>query len=318
MKKTHSAFLRTLPSGVAATVLSALPVQGALLVYEGFTGYSGSTLAGKMPNANTVGLDTAVAYAGSAGDGPGNFSLVTGLTFSNLVTSGQAVSFNDTPANSVASARLALQSNYNGPLYSSYLVNLSGKGTGSNNGFEIRIANDDASGGARFRTFADTRTGTSNVPGVDYQGPNTDGIADSTGPVLTNGTTYLIVGSFTRAGQGLTSGSPGVGTMYAFTTSQFDYMMGQSDPTAYLESLTAENIGTGANQISAFARETVTSNTHSFSNGNRLQWVNVKDNGTVDEIRFGSDFLSVVPIPEPASAAFASFAVAALSFRRKR
>ena len=315
MKKNHLIISRSLPCGPLLSLLLASHAGAALLVYEGFTGYTG-TLNETAPNANTIGLNQGIAYAGSAGTGPGNFSVVGGLTFGSLPTSGGAVSFNGTPASSVSGAQLA--TSYSGTLYTSYLINLSGRDTTTSGaGFELRLANDDASAGARFRTFSDSRSGTSVVPGVDYQGTDLSGISNSSaGTQLGLGTTYLVVGSFTRVGSGLTVGAPGIGSMYVFTSSQFEHMMSQADPTAYFNSLDASDVGTNQDQIHAFATETVTSSTYNMSSGNRMQFVNVKDAGIIDEIRFADSFLSV--IPEPGSVLLAGIGAMALIGRRKR
>lgn len=303
---------------VGAACVSAPSARATLLIYEGFNGYSG-TLATATPNANTVGLDQSLAYGST---GTGDFAISSGLSFSNLQVGGGAVSFNNTPASSVAAARITATLGTGATLYTSYLVELtSTRGAASGDGFEVRVANDTSTGGVRFRTMADTRSGAStNVVGVDYNGGAT--------PVITNGqagstpvgtTVFLIVGSYTNTGLTLTGTTQGVGSTYAFSSDQFDHMMSQADPQAYLNGLTAANIGTGATQVYGFAQETIsTGGPFGIAPGNFLQFVNVKDNGKLDEIRMGDTFASVVPIPEPGSLALLAAAGGLLVTRRKR
>ena len=78
------------------------PLQAALLVYEGFDGYSaGSNFTGVMPNGNTIGLDTSVSYGGS---GAGTFTATaTGLTMPGLLSSGGSAT--STAASAVVAAK---------------------------------------------------------------------------------------------------------------------------------------------------------------------------------------------------------------------
>jgi len=305
-------------AGFVAVCVSAPSARATLLVYEGFNGYSG-TLATATPNGNTQGLDTSVAYGST---GTGDFAISSGLSFSNLQVGGGSVSFNNTPASSVAAARITATLAAGSTLYTSYLVELtSTRGTASGDGFEVRVANDTSTGGVRFRSMADTRNGASTtVVGVDYNGGATPVITNAEpGSTAVGTTVFLIVGSFTNTGTALSAGTPGVGSTYAFSSLQFDHMMGQADPQAYLNGLTAANIGTGATQVYGFARETITTGgPFGIAPGNFLQFVNVKDNGKLDEIRMGDTFASVVPIPESSSLALLAAAGGMLATRRRR
>jgi hypothetical protein len=215
---------------------------------------------------------------------------------------------------------------YTGTLYSSHLISFSSRSAASANGFEVRISDNTSTGGAtgnsRFRTLADTRSGTSEVPGVDYIAPSTGSLTygNSTGGALTLNTTFLIVGSFTNVGTQFTASNQGTAKIYAFTAGQYQFMMSQADPTVYFDSLNASSVGTANNQVFGFATEVGGENeaTYGLDSGDFMQFVTVNDVATIDEIRFGSDFLSVVPVPEPGMASLAMIAGVGSLLRRKR
>ncbi len=305
-------------SGVYALVLAIMPgnpSQAALLAYEGFT-YTGPNLNGISPNTDTVGLRTDIPFAGTgAGTETGHYTITDGLTFGSLATKGNAVAFGNQPGNSVGTAQLSF-SGVTGTLYGSYLVKFGSLGGVGANGFEVRIGSNDTTGSLRFRSFADSRNGTDNNPAVDY---NASVITTAAvGTPMVAGTTYLVVSTFTRVGQALSAASPGVGSVYVFTNAQFEHMMAQADPTAYFNSLNALSVGTGANQLFSFVTESVESGTFSIPANYKMQFVNVGDVGTVDELRFATDFLSVVPVPEPATAMLAAVAAGMVGLRRRR
>jgi len=298
---------------LACLCASTVPARSALLVYDGFT-YAGANLNGIAPNANTIGLRDDVNFSGTGAEtGTGHYTLTTGLTFGSLITSGRALAFGTTPANSVLSSQLSIGAQ-TGTLFYSYLINFSTIGTASGNGFEVRVGSADSTEGVRFRSFADSRNGTDNIAGADYNG---SGIATGTGAVMQTGTTYLVVSSFTRVGQAV-SPTPGVGTTYVFTNAQFEHMMSQADPTAYFNSLGALSVGNGITQVYAFAQEEHSSASVNLPANYKLHLVNVKDAGVVDEIRMGTDLLSVLPVPEPGTAVLGTVAAAVTLLRRRR
>lgn len=306
--------------------------HGALLIYEGFDGYSGPTLSGQSPNNNTVGLNVTVPLAGgdgASGSGPAQYAVTGGLSLGSggtqLRTAGGAVVTNADTGSAVWSARSTASSTAGDTIYLSYLVNFTSRGGASGDGLEVRVANNDSTGSARFRVFADSRNNSA-LPAVDYIIPTSgNNIANahvgSITPVV--GTTYLMLGIFTNTGNALDTTSPGIGTLYAFSSIQFDYMMSQTDPEAWLSGIAsdlASNIGSAAGQVSAYATETVTSGTAPvLSTTSRLQITNVKDVAVLDEIRLGTDFSSVVPIiPEPSSVLLVTVGALGLLSRRPR
>jgi hypothetical protein len=277
-------------AGLAAVLLllGSGGARGATLVYEGFNGYSDIT-ATTAPNANTIGLDQATPYAGNS---PENLSIATGLTLSNLEVSGGSASFS--AGTIVAGAQIDRASPYTGTLYSSYLVQLTSRGSANANGAEVRISNDDATGGNRFRSMADSRTNANTkVLAVSYDGSQADASTE-----ISLDTTYIIIGRFTNVGTALSAATPGVATSWALTAAQFDNFRTAADPEAFLD---AAPIGGGPTEVTARAADApVTTGTFSFADGNRMQFVEVGDAGLVDEIRYGTS-LADVTVPEPAA-----------------
>ncbi len=281
--------------------LSSLPLHAALLVYEGFNGYTGTNLAGQTPNGNTVGLDTSVGYYdGAASPRTAGFSLqTTGLTLGSLATSGGALAF--ATGTNVMGADIDIGATaYTGTLWNSYLVNISFKGTSvSGEGAVLRVgAMPSDSNNSHFNSWADSRNGSPNIA-VGYGSTGTDG-SDK----LTNGTTYIIISKFTRVGQSVSPTTPGVATQWALDAAQFAAFLSAGGDEAALNSVTVTGMSTNT---------TTSSSTNIFSSAMAFGLVTVNDVGVFDEIRYGSDLASVTPstIPEPAAAALLS-ALAAL------
>jgi len=297
----------------AAWSLATLPCPAALLVYEGFSGYSVANLSLATPNDNTIGLAKTAAYSGS---GPAGYTLTSGLTFSGLATSGGAVSYTNS-GTSVASAELLLTSTVanGGTLYSSYLVNTGTKSTTGGNGTELRIAEDSGSGGTRYRSFSDSRGSTTNM-GIFYSGTSNSTIADS-GVALTSGTTYLMINTFANVNVPLSVGPPevaGIGRSYALTEAQFATMMAYpGGPQAFLDDAAANN-----SLVTAYATSTANTGNNGFISGDFMQMVKVGSGGTMDELRYGDSLESVIPVPEPASGLLALFGIGAVTLRRRR
>jgi hypothetical protein len=287
---------------MAMALGTAAPAQGALLVYEGYNGYSDIDDT-TLPNSNTTGLNTTIPYAGNLTGNPG---IGTGLTLSNLQVSGGALTFSGGTV--VAGAQLSLASPYTGTLYGSYLVNLATRGTSSGNGMEFRLANDDSTGGIRFRSNPDSRNGTDTTTALTYGGA----LASGSQSLLLN-TTYLFINRFTNVGSALNATTTGTATSWALTAAQFDLLMAAPDREAYLDAATAG--------VQVTAKQTVTDVTGGpfvFQSGNRVQFVEVGDAGAFDEFRFAPTLTEVVPVPEPASLGIAAIAGALLLRRQSR
>jgi hypothetical protein len=288
-----------------ATSVSTSPA--ALLVYEGFNGYPSITV-GTTPNSNTFGLNQSIAYAGTT---PEALSIQSGLTLSNLQVSGSSAGFSG--GTIVAGAQLTIASPYVGTLWGSYLINLSTMGGALGNGAEVRLSDNDSTGGVRFRAEADSRNGVtlSNTLSMGYDSTMVDATTS-----LATGTTYIILSRMTNVGVALSAGTTGVGTLFALTAAQFNAMKAAPDAEAFLDTAA---IGTGNSQITARIADTaVTTGTFSFAAGNRMQFVQVADAGQVDEIRYGATLLDVTPVPEPGIGALLVAGLAGLTGRRRR
>ncbi|HSI07680.1 MAG TPA: hypothetical protein VK985_03755 [Rariglobus sp.] len=306
---SRTRFLRSAAIFILAVVTTAVPVRATLLVYEGFNGYTTGALAGQTPNNNTVGLDTAVGYYddGVSTTRTLNYSVQnTGLTFGSLTTSGGALSF--TAGTNVIGADLGVT--FTGTLWSSYLINLSARGSASNDGALIRIGlkPSDSTGG-HFNSWADSRpTTASTTVSVGY---NATTLASTNGTAsLSLNTTYIIISSFTNVGTPLSAGTTGVAKLWALTASQYAaFLSAGGDETAL-----------AGTSVTATATQTITSGTFTFSTSDAFALVTVNDAGVVDELRYGSALADVTPtpIPEPAATAAIMGIGCGLFFLRRR
>jgi hypothetical protein len=284
--------------------------QAALLLYEGFAGYTtGTVLYNQNINGSSTGFTG--AWSGNTASQTNGTVSASGLAFGSLLqTSGGSYVNNGSTV--VLGSTIALAGATSGTVWTSYLVRFNGAHNNTaGNGFEIRIG--DSAGGAdvvRFRTFADTRTGTSNVVGADFNTTDLSNIGDSTDPVLATSTNYIMISSFTNVAGA--SGS-GTATTWALTASQFQAMI--ESP------LGAETYLTTATASQYFAKASNTDTvktTDQIESGDFLQIVNVGNNIALDEIRMGTTLDDVIPVvPEPGSAML-TFASAALLLRRTR
>ena len=306
--------MRSLISPLAVlTLATTLPCSAALLVYEGFNGYATANLGGTMPNDNTIGLVKTVAYAGNTPEG---YVFAAGLNFAGLASSGQSVTYTNSGTN-VASAELLLTSTVavGGTLYNSYLVNTGTKSASSGNGMELRIGENAASSGTRYRSFSDSRASTTNM-GLLYSGTSNTSIPDS-GVGLTAGTTFLIINTFANVNVPLAAGPPevaGIGRSYALTEAQFAAMRAYpGGPQAFLDDAATNN-----SMVFAYATSTANTGNNGFDSGDFLQMVKVGSGGTMDELRYGDTLDSVIPVPEPASAFLALLGLGAVAVRRRR
>jgi hypothetical protein len=282
------------------------PLRASLLVYEGFQYSSGATLNSITPNAQTVGLSTSTAYAGT---GVGGYTVTaSSLAFGSLVTSGGAVSFS--AATNVAAARLSLAAPFTGTLYTTHLIQLTSRGPATADGFHSRASNDTTTGGQRFFVLADSRQSSTNV-GTSYAGAVGTHTNATTG--LTLGTNYLMIGRFTNVGTSIGIGG-GTATAYALDLAQFNSFMLAGGLESYLDTTA---IGTAANQITArVSAPNALAGTYGFATGQFVHFVNVNDIGIADEFRYGSALASVIPVPEPTAFGMLLAGLAGLAYRR--
>ncbi|MBX3742649.1 MAG: hypothetical protein KF712_16810 [Akkermansiaceae bacterium] len=295
-------------------LLSLLPLacslsetRAALLLYEGFEGYSTSGfLNGQLVSSSTIGF-SGTWGGNTASLSAGNIN-ANSLSFNSLLpTSGG--SYVNTGGTVVLGSTLALGSSLSGTIWMSHLIRFNGNhSTSSSSGFEVRIG--DTAGGSdvvRFRTFADTRTGTSNVIGTDYNTGSLTAIGDSTDAPLATNTTYIMISSFTNVAG--TSGS-GTATVWALTSAQFQTMMESPlGAETYLTDATAGQYAAKATNTDAVK------STDQIESGDFLQIVNVGNNIQLDEIRLGTTLADVIPEPSSALLAFSGIA---LLIRRSR
>lgn len=275
-------------------VASSVAARADLLVYEGFNGYNTGTIAGQNPNANTVGLNTSVAYYDGGGSRGVNFTLQsTGLELGSLQTTGGALAFSSTT--NVVGAKINIGSTaFTGTLWSSYLVNLSSRGIANSNGAVVRVGTDPSDTSSdRFNSWSDSRASSSTTNVSVAYGP-AGGTQPNNGTAsLALDTTYIIINRFKNVGSALSGTVTGEATLWALNEAQFAAFLAAGGDEAAL---------TGTS-VTATASQTATSGTRTFASGLAIGLVTVNDVGVYDELRFGSSLADVAPIPEPATTA---------------
>lgn len=306
--------MKTLPALLCvAAFLSGPCADAALLVYEGYNGYTpgamGSTgpTGNANPNGNTIGLDKAVAYAPTS---VSNYTFTdTPMTFGSLPVSGGSLTFNG------GTAIIAGELDFTNPaagstLWNGYLIRITTRGAGSGDGFHSRVATNTGTGGVHFQSYPDNRGTTTTEAGIRYV--DTQQLA---GASLTLDVDYFILSSFTNAGTTLSAGTPGVATMYAFNLAQFGNLMAATNREDYLAALSQ---GTGDTNATIKVSQSVTSGSQTFTNTQFVHFVSVNMSGSVDEMRWATDLESLLTIPEPGTATLGLLAFASAAFRRKR
>ncbi|HVJ46057.1 MAG TPA: hypothetical protein VM511_06695 [Luteolibacter sp.] len=306
--------MKTLPFFCLSATLLVSQANAALLVYEGFDGYTAGAMGSvgnTNPNVNTVGLDKTTA---SGGSGLSNSTYTTsGMSFGSLAVNGGALTFNrPTNGSAVIAGKMALTTPAGSTVWNSYLINISAAQSAAGDGFHSRIATDTGTGGIHFQTFPDNRGGTASTEaGVRY----IDGTTLS-GASLTLGVDYFILGSFTNVGSVPSVGTPAVATMYAFNLAQFGNLMAATDRQQYLQDLTQ---GGSDTQATIKVSQTLTSgSTQTFISDQFAHLVAVGVTGKVDELRWSNDLASAIPVPEPGTGALGLLACLSAAFRRRR
>lgn len=299
-------FLRSAAVFILAVVTTAVPVRATLLVYEGFNGYTAGQLAAQAPNTNTVGLNQSVGYYDDAATSrAAGFTLTTGLSFGSLTTNGGAMAY--TSGTNVIGADIALGSSpFTGTLWTSYLVKISTQGSGAGDGSLFRVGDSPAdTADIRYTSWADSRTSSTAVATSYSTATGANGTAS-----LTLNTTYIIIASFTRVGSSLSSGSPGVASLWALNETQFANFIANGGTEAAL-------LGTS---VTATATHSTTSGTLTFVTGDATSFVTVAGTGVFDELRIGSTLADVTPtaVPEPAATAAIMSIGCGLFFLRRR
>lgn len=314
---------------IAALACASGTTHASLLVYDGYSYTAGTLLNGTNPGPNTVGLNTAVAYGGSAAN---SYSVVANsLSFSNLVTTGGALSFSG--GTNVIAGPVSLgtgssspytgasvyssSSPYVGTLYSSYLLRLTIT-PASTTAFETRVADSAATLNMRFITAPDSRVSGNSFSSVSYDNGDVGTIPTLNNSTLSINTTYLVISRFTGVGSPLTGIDQATATMYILTSAQFDSFISGGADSSYLDGTA---LGTGASQITARINDNNnnTTGTPDFGNTSFVQYLAISSGGTVDETRYGTTLGDVIPlIPEPSSIALAVAGGCFLFGRRRR
>lgn len=274
---------------IVACVAAAGPAKAATIVYEGFTGYAAGNVIGQQVNSNTVGFDQSTSWITNDGTHPWN--ITTGLTLGSgattLQASGGAISHANGSA--LAVAKLDIDA-YTGTLYSSYLVQVP---TTTNANVHVVASIGTNTADRRFRAGARTGSGTSQV-GVDYLG---NSFTNGTGNVNSDTATFMILARYTLVGEALSGGSPGVATLWALSSDQFDHF--KSTGFADIDTAT---VGSGATNVTGKAIDSQTSGTVTFDDTLSMQFgtgSTVAAAVTFDELRMGDSFDAVTPVPEP-------------------
>ena len=279
--------------------------SAALLVNETYDNYAPVTFS----NAGSATIDTDVAASATGlkgdylvnnpGGGSGYSFAAGGLAFSGYnSTSGNRLIYRAATGGTTLAAQLSLSSSVTGTLYSSFLFQVDNAGTitsGNSSFTEVRVATASGDGGglSRFRSQVEDNSSVASVGlGVSYAGTVTTA-GSSTVPAI--GTVYMAISVYTNVG---TTGSPGVATQYVLTAAQYDQFALNSYAQSYLD-------GVG-NVTSKLTNSTTTVAGQTFANDQFIQIGGIGTTSGVtnfDALKYGTDLLSVVTVPEPASAA---------------
>lgn len=297
---------RNVPSALrllAMLAISAPFSQGALLVYEGFTGYNTGELNGQA--ASTASLGLSGSWNGSSYSNRHQV-IGSGLTFEGLAASGGALGIgNSTRLSGIAMSHAGVPAG--GTLYSSYLVNLSSAPT-AGSGIVTRINGTSATtASGYYSAFADGRNGTAPAVGYDDTFNPANQLAGSS--VLATGQTYIVISSFTNVG----NTTPGDANLYVLNQVQFTNLL-----TIGLGNLNTLTVGTASNQVWAAATQTGSTYNGSFDSSDFIHLLSIDTTGTIDELRYCTTLEAVLPVPEPSALALSGLAFAGLSIRRKR
>ncbi len=312
------------PSGLLpaalVSVCAAANASAALLVNETYDNYTPVDFikTGTQPVETTI-ATSAQGLQGNyivnnPGGGSGYSFAAGGLAFSTYnSTSGNRMIYRANTGGTTLAAQLSLSSTFSGTLYSSYLFRVDNAGTittGNGSFTEVRIATNSGDGGpaSRFRSQVEDNSALTSIGlGVSYAGS-----AATTGSatVPTTGVVYMAISMFTNVG---VTGATGTATQYVLTAAQYDQFALNGYAQSYLD-------GAG-NVTSKLTASTTTVAGQTFANG---QFVQIGGIGTTsgvtnfDALKFGTDLLSVVTIPEPGSSSLVLLGGLGLLVRRRR
>jgi acyl-CoA thioesterase-1 len=293
MKSSH-------PWTLALLVATVSHSAADLVAYQGFDGYAAGPLPGQTVGANTVGLNPAGTITSAGTGANANVFEATGLTFSNLVTSGGSGLYSDATGRPSYIGFAYDGATVTGTLYSSYLVRLvTAQNTVSVASLRVNATATTGGAGSYFHTYADSVGST--FTGSQYEANNLNTASTTT---LATGTDYVVIGRFTRVGMPLAAGTPGQATTFVLSAAQFDFFKDGGFTDAELDGAL---IGTGpANVTSRVSDAPVNTGTFTLTSGNGVQFGpgNGATSQTVayDELRFGTTLDDVLPVtvdPDP-------------------
>ena len=298
LRLARTFFLAPLIAASAATSSHA-----ALLVYEGFAGYSTGELNGQTASLSSQGLSG--AWDGSAYTTRHQVTS-TGLNFAGLATSGGALTIgNSTRLSGIAMSHAGVAPG--GTLYSSYLVQRSVAAT-TESGILTRIHDSSATAtGGYFSAFADGRAGAIAAVGYDTSF-NPANSSPGSSPVSA-GETFIVISSFTNVG----NSSAGNASLYVLSQPQYTNLL-----TLGLGSLSSLTVGMGADQAWVSASHNGVTFGGTFDSSDYLQLLSLQEGGIIDEVRYGTALADVLPVPEPSGMLLAGVAMAGALVRRTR
>ena len=313
------------PSGLMLTPLLAIgaaaSASAALLVNETYDNYTPVNFSATGSQA----IDTSVATSAQGlqgnylinnpGGGSGYSFAAGGLAFSTYnTTGGNRMIYRANTGGTTLAAQLSLTSSVSGTLYSSYLFRVDNAGTittGNSSFTEVRIATNSGDGGgsSRFRSQVEDNSSVGSIGlGISYTGSATT-TGSSTVPAT--GIVYMAINVFTNVG---VTGASGTATQYVLTAAQYDQFAVNGYTQGFLDGAgnVTSKLSSGATTVSAG---------QTFAN---TQFIQIGGIGTTsgltnfDALKFGTDLLSVVTIPEPASSSLVLLGGLGLLIRRRR
>jgi hypothetical protein len=288
----------------AFLVMFTATAHGALLVYDGFDYTLGEQLSytgtgGNATPANAwsggTGFDgnSRWGIGSTAGVGTHTATIVPNLSFSWLVTGGNAVSLDSPGIASVLLSRPLDVPVASGALWSSYLY----QPTSATDAAVVRV-NTQQFAGAGTAKFQNCGA----VSGKTYGGVSGgEGLAtNADGPVLANANTYLLIAKFDNVGQ---SGSA---TWWALSETNFTSLVSAGISEANLGLYCTDTV-TATGQASQTLAVTDFLNLYTY-----------RGTSLYDEIRFGTSLADVVPVPEPSALVLLGVGMVGLLSRTRR